>query len=670
MYEAILINMPFAHLSAPSFALTQLRSRINRECREFARARVLYLNHEFAQFTGLDFYQYVAGSNEAQGTGLGEWLFRQAAFPEQKDNTDDYFQRYYPRRDQKTNDLRRSIVEKRQTLTAFLDEAIDRHGIDEADLVGFTSMFAQNVASLAMAKRLKERNPEIITTLGGANCESPMGEEYARHVEQLDFAFSGPALISFPRLVRHLAVGENEACHSIQGVFSSRNVDDHSPGSREAMGQELSIDVNVPLDYDDYLDCFEEKFPELETKPTLFFETSRGCWWGAKAHCTFCGLNGSSMTYRSMSPELAIEQFESLFRYRGRAAELHCVDNIMPIEYPESVLPALHCPPDMSLFYEVKASMGEDEFAALAKARVKRVQPGIEALATSTLKLMRKGTTAFNSIAFLKNCISYDIKPEWNLLLGFPGEEEDVFRKYVDDIPKLMHLPPPSGAFPVRFDRYSPYFVQAESYGLDLLPNDNYSLIYPFSNEVLNNIAYYFMDHNFGADYMASMVKWLSKIRARVALWRERWERTGPDGAPQLYRIETNEGPMVHDSREGKVARRPLTRLKADALDQLGQMKTMGKLGLALPGAKASDLEGALGSLLKQGLVFEERDRFISLVFQRPQHTWFGPKAAEERAGEPVTSAAPELKRISRTSHRVRRSSLASKSSERSEHET
>ena len=40
--------------------------------------------------------------------------------------------------------------------------------------------------------------------------------------------------------------------------------------------------------------------------------------------------------------------------------------------------------------------------------------------------------------------------------------------------PLLVHLPPPSGAFPVRFDRYSPYFTRAAEYGLELVPLDFY----------------------------------------------------------------------------------------------------------------------------------------------------------------------------------------------------
>lgn len=31
----------------------------------------------------------------------------------------------------------------------------------------------------------------------------------------------------------------------------------------------------------------------------LLYEASLGCWWGEKHHCTFCGLNGTTMKFRA-----------------------------------------------------------------------------------------------------------------------------------------------------------------------------------------------------------------------------------------------------------------------------------------------------------------------------------------------------------------------------------
>ena len=62
--------------------------------------------------------------------------------------------------------------------------------------------------------------------------------------------------------------------------------------------------------------------------PHLVFETSRGCWWGAKHHCTFCGLNGDTMAFRSKAPGRAFAEIKHL-KEQYRVKKLGCVDNIL-----------------------------------------------------------------------------------------------------------------------------------------------------------------------------------------------------------------------------------------------------------------------------------------------------------------------------------------------------
>jgi len=158
MYNISLINMPFASLNSPSLALTQLKSVLDSMYSNRVSAEILYLNQDFGCYMGVEFYQFVVESMEAHSSGLGEWFFRQAAFPELKANTDEYFQRYLPHRSEQTAKLKRSILDNRRGVGQLLDRLIDKYKLDQADLVGFTSMFSQNVAGFAMARKLKERN--------------------------------------------------------------------------------------------------------------------------------------------------------------------------------------------------------------------------------------------------------------------------------------------------------------------------------------------------------------------------------------------------------------------------------------------------------------------------------------------------------------------------------
>jgi len=615
VYTISLVNMPFANPALPSIALTQLKAVAEQALGNRVRIRILYLNQEFAHFLGAELYSLMVSGLEANNSGLGDWLFRQLAFPELADNTRQYFQRYFPPSSEEVQAMKGLLLAKRAGLERYMQQTVARHRLAEENLVGFTSMFAQNVASFALARTIKLQNPQTVILIGGANCEAPMGPELARHIEAVDFVFSGPALVSFPQFLHEELAGEPARRHRIPGVFSRQNLDSAHLQGRGAIGEDLPIEVPVPLDYESFLQDLARNFPDGRIKPSLTFETSRGCWWGERAHCTFCGLNGGTMSYRAMPFPQAFEQFESLFgRYADRCQRFESVDNIMPREYLKELFPRLRSPKGVTIFYEVKADLKDRELEILSRAGVTQIQPGIEALATSTLKLMKKGTTSFQNLVFLKNCLKHGIRPLWNLLIGFPGEEEAVYRKYLADLQRLMHLPPPSGAFPVRFDRFSPYFVRSVEYGLELAPYDFYRFIYPLDEEALAKVAYYFEDRNYNARYMTQMIAWKDKLSAAVQRWNERFR--GEDGRPraELRAVRRNGSLVLHDSRSGEVAEHELDDLQARVL------ACIHGTGLRLPDivdrldvGEAAVMETLTG-LQRLDLVFKENDRFLGLL--------------------------------------------------------
>src|SRR5262249_20230387 len=150
-------------------------------------------------------------------------LFRQSAFPETTDNSGEFFRRCYPQSDAATRQFRGAVAALRERIDDWLDEMIATHELDRAGLVGFTSMFNQNLASFALARKIKQRGGNVTTVIGGANCEYPMGGEIASRAACIDFVFSGPALKSFPQFVQNLVRGGRDDCQRIDGVLSRHN---------------------------------------------------------------------------------------------------------------------------------------------------------------------------------------------------------------------------------------------------------------------------------------------------------------------------------------------------------------------------------------------------------------------------------------------------------------
>ncbi|HKH45976.1 MAG TPA: RiPP maturation radical SAM C-methyltransferase [Thermoanaerobaculia bacterium] len=623
MYRIALVNMPFASADMPSIALAQLRTVLRSELGDQVECEVFYPNLDFVGYLGPHLYELISNTVLANTSGLGDWFFSQEAFPEKPDESDAYLIRHFSEHRSQLEAFRGELKEKRRQAGAYLDKTIDLYRLDSFSLVGFTTMFSQNMASIAMAKKLKVLRPEIVTLMGGANCESPMGDVLARNVPEIDFVFSGPSLVAFPRLVRHLLQGEEEECHQIKGVLSHRKLIAPKGDHHREIGDELDISVDLPLDYDDYFAAFDAKVPpEANYEPKVMFETSRGCWWGERAHCTFCGLNGVTMSYRALPADKALHLLHGLFeRYGARAAEFKSVDNILPREYLTDVLPYLETPERNFLFYEIKADLKEREMAVLAQARVTRLQPGIEALATSSLKLMRKGTTSFQNLKFLKHCQRYGIYSLWNLLVGFPNEPETVYAKYYDDLPLLIHLEPPSGAYPIRFDRFSPYFVKAQEYGLKLKPYKWYEMLYPFPPGELEDLAYYFADADYQATYLANTARWLGKLRERIAHWHVRYYQRDRRLKPELTIRERRGAKVVYDSRSGSVVEHALSPAAWKILDLLEEQHKIPRLAEKLEGVPEQEVAAQVAFLKQRGLLFEEDGIYMSLVLRPESRT-------------------------------------------------
>jgi ribosomal peptide maturation radical SAM protein 1 len=278
-------------------------------------------------------------------------------------------------------------------------------------------------------------------------------------------------------------------------------------------------------DYSDYfavLERFGETAVLGDTHPMLVFETSRGCWWGEKHHCTFCGLNAMTMTYRSKSPDRVLDEL-AVLTDRYRMTQLFAVDNILDMRYLSTVCERLAEKRwDLQFFYEVKANLSRDQLGTLKRAGVNRVQPGVESLSSHVLALMRKGATMLTNVRLLKWAGYHDIQASWNILYGFPGESDSDYEQQMDLIPSLLHLRPPLSCGELWLERFAPYFT--EDFPIhDVRPAEAYRHIYPAGVD-LDRIAYYF-------DYRAEQVA-SGDVRERlkkvVAAWRDRWAEGRP----------------------------------------------------------------------------------------------------------------------------------------------
>lgn len=529
--RVLLVNMPWVAVVRPAIGVSLLKSILREHGIE---SRVAYGNLHFAARVGFDAYEIV---NDRMITGLfaGDWLFAQHLFGDAVDPKG-----YADKLRQFAGSAAAydTVMGMRAEVPPFLDECLDAFDIARYDVIGFTTTFEQNLASLCLARMVKERYPEKVVVFGGANCDGVMGVEMHRSFPWIDYVVAGEADEVFPRLVKCLAAGG--AIPPLPGVTARvRGVS--LPGPAGEPVQDMDA-LPIP-DYDDYFEALASTPFGGEFRPMIPFESARGCWWGAKNHCTFCGLNGETMAFRAKSAPRVLAEIQTQ-KERYRSHRFMAVDNILPHEYFRTLLPELKRRElGVTLFYEIKANLRREQVELLRDAGVVALQPGIENLSTPVLRLMKKGTTGLQNVQMLKLAREYGIHVVWNLLYGFPGE----LPEHYDETPRLLdaiaHLAPPTAVSPIRLDRFSPNFNRAAEFGfVNVRPFSTYQHLYPLPPERIANLAYFFRyeysDGRRCETYMAEIIKRVEKWkRAKRGALSMAW-----DGDDELTIVDTRLG--------------------------------------------------------------------------------------------------------------------------------
>jgi ribosomal peptide maturation radical SAM protein 1 len=378
------------------------------------------------------------------------------------------------------------LLELRRDSGRLVDEMADR--LARYDIVGIATTFYQNIAALALARVVKQRWPGKLVVLGGANCDGPMGAGLMELFDFVDCAFVGEVDHAFPEFVDRVARGE--AVDDLPGIVT------RGPGEAIVKGPAgdpvEDLDALPYPDFDDFLRAravagLDRWFPRV-----LPLESSRGCWWGAKNHCTFCGLNALGMAYRVKDWERFRAEVEHVVaRYDTRF--LFMADNILSMKYYDEYMRwARDRRLGVEFFFEIKANVTRVHVRKLADAGITVVQPGVESFSTPILSLMRKGTSGIQNVAMLRYMREHGVRPSYNLLVGFPGEPQDEYARLARELPKLAHLHPPMGVPKVEFHRFSPYHADPAAFGISLRPSAKYQCLYPFPEERVGQIAYTF----------------------------------------------------------------------------------------------------------------------------------------------------------------------------------
>ncbi|GAA1241308.1 RiPP maturation radical SAM C-methyltransferase [Kitasatospora nipponensis] len=627
----VLVQMPWGALDMPSLALGILRTAAERAGHQ---VEVRYANLDFVDWAvrgsgfGLDDYGYFCERSYFQGAGdwafagalhgddlrpeeLAEGLAEDLAEDEQPGFAD-YFA--YLRANGASGREVALARATRAAAPAFIARLVAELASDAPDLVGFTTTFQQNTASLAAARQLKAACPRTLTVLGGANCDGPQGAALHRNFPFLDYVVRGEGEAAFPALLAALQADRPTGAEptaadpaGLAGIAGLcwREADGTARANAMAT-RPLPPSAILPPCFDGFFERLDASAAAGWVEPKLVLEGSRGCWWGEKHHCTFCGLNGTSMEFRSKTPA---DFLAELLRLAGRhqLLDVYVVDNILDMGYFDTVLKELaELPVDLRLHFEIKANLRRHQFQQLADAGAVQVQPGVESLSSPVLRIMDKGVTGCQNVRALRDAQSAGVSVTWNYLYGFPGEDPADYAAVVRQLPVLHHLDPPTGAGRIVLERFSPYFNRPEL-GFDIIrPAYQYRATYRLPEGELADLAYVFAAPERGIGAEAA-----SALGAAVELWRERY----PDSRLS-YRDEGARIVLVNSRPAYDWRLTVLTDPVELALFRLlAQPRTPTALAARIPGGAAA-VQPLLARWTALGLLFHEGGSYLQVAVE------------------------------------------------------
>lgn len=456
----LLIVPPFALLESPSLGVHSLQ-KIAKEKRY--KVKIIYANHLYSKYIGVDKYHVISNEMMTPYEQIPERIFAQFAYnsmPFLGKNSNKFINRYSSasKKSVTVSDLLGLEFKTDNWLNEFVSSVLD----EKPKIVGLSTSHQQTNASIAIINRIKEKNPDVITIIGGSNCEGNMSFGIQSLSPHIDYIFSGESELIFTDFLNNL---EN-------GNFPSNKI------IKETKPPKID---QLPLpDFDDFYNQLDLNQTYPEHKTWIPYESSRNCWWGVKNLCTFCGINGDNPNYRQKKPKKVLSE---LLTYSNKlpSKNIRMVDVLMPRNYLKTLIPIIKTHlPDTSFFYEQRADLSFSELKDLFEAGIEYMQIGIESFSNGQLLKLNKGTTVRNNIDSLRFARSLGIIIGWNMLTEIPNDEDSEWESINNMLPLLYHLNPPLLFRPVEITRFSPYFKNPENYGIsDIKPFNVYSDIYP-----------------------------------------------------------------------------------------------------------------------------------------------------------------------------------------------
>ena len=518
--SVVLASMPWAPVTEPSLALGILKSQLKQAG---IACRVVHANLGLLRHITYETYTSIA-----EYWGLDEFVFTECLSPGVDDRqiaalVERCFEHLRSGARQSRYATVPALCEmllrfRGEIAPAYMEECAAEILRDRPTMVGFSCMFDQNLASVAVAKTIKERSPDTLIVLGGYALQGPPGEEILKAFPWIDGIARGDGEAMISKLA-YASVGAGRL-EEIDGLLVR--------GFPPRPQKNVSLEASPDPDYQDWFADVAalERLSEIKiTTGTLPVESSRGCWWGQHKHCVFCGIDDDTLKFRNKSPDKVLAMLGDMRTTYGDH-EFRFSDYILPQPYFAKLLPRLaDARPKYKLKCEIKANQTYPRMQALAAAGFHEVQPGIESFSTHVLKAMDKGVSGIQNVALLKYGYVEGVIVHYNFLYGLPGEEPEDYQWMLRSLPRLYHLIPPVSRTEAIITRFAPLQADPARFGWDVTLRHHPCYDVLFSDATLAETGFSLDDYGYYFEQYLQFGEEMDRLHGQVVAQINHWKK-------------------------------------------------------------------------------------------------------------------------------------------------
>ncbi|MBU0573209.1 MAG: B12-binding domain-containing radical SAM protein [Candidatus Margulisbacteria bacterium] len=303
------------------------------------------------------------------------------------------------------------IVAKKWGLNASRLEADMRHMAEwarakapefsSARLVGLTVFCSNLLYTIALAKELRSRYPAAKIVMGGP---------------QIMLSAVTREILIEHELADHLVIGEGELplLKIVNGIRGMKKL--------PVMLAEMPIPDLDALPVPDFSDLDLAQYPPFQ----LPYFTSRGCVYG----CEFCSERKLFPGYRKKTVNKIINDLKQL-KDRYRAVRISMMDSILnPTPGRTEELASAILSNKLNIVwggYLSSKGISRENAKLLKRAGLSFCTLGIESFDATTLKRMKKASSASTNFEAISALVASGIRTNINLIVGYPAQKRDDF---------------------------------------------------------------------------------------------------------------------------------------------------------------------------------------------------------------------------------------------------